>query len=279
MLVLLARTRNSKAGILLTVLGVLILFAFLVLGLVSVAGSIILMVNGTGPVIDFLGTGWGVLTGLVIAVVIIWIGVIFLMRAAPQAAPHRAQVGAALSGLGPEEAPASSPTDPEEVERLNTRLDELEQENERLRREAVEDDRGVAHFGSAVLPETQEDQSRKEYANRYLLTLALKDVREEARLFLSAKPTYARAEEWAKRAFELIQKSLGDDKAKYFDDVLRLGWHDEDPYSPPNPDAPNEEDALQRAVEVLDRLIGLVTSSNCPKLKDHFDGRKWVSGL
>jgi hypothetical protein len=84
LLAILARARGSKGGLVLVVLGVLILFAFLVFALVSVAGNVILMVTGSGPVVDFLDTGWGVLIGLIVAVVVILLGVAFLVRATPQ---------------------------------------------------------------------------------------------------------------------------------------------------------------------------------------------------
>ena len=60
------------------------LVRLLVFGLVSVAGNIILMFAGNGPVLEFLGTGRGVLIGLAIAVFMILLGVAFLTHVAPQ---------------------------------------------------------------------------------------------------------------------------------------------------------------------------------------------------
>ena len=130
LLVLLARARGSTGGILLIIVGVLILVAFLVFAVVSVAGNVILMVTGTGPVVDFLGTGWGVLIGLVVAVVIILLGIAFLTRATPQ--PATTPSGSHSGTNTPTTPPA---TDPEEVEQLRTRLGEVEQERDELRTE------------------------------------------------------------------------------------------------------------------------------------------------
>jgi low affinity Fe/Cu permease len=91
LLAILARARSSKGGLVLVILGVLILFAFLVFALVSVAGNVILMVTGSGPVVDFLDTGWGVLIGLAIAVIVILLGVAFLVRATPQPITEESQ--------------------------------------------------------------------------------------------------------------------------------------------------------------------------------------------
>lgn len=59
-----------------------------------------------------------------------------------------------------------SEEDSGELQKLRTRLRETEQEVNRLRREAVEDDQGVAHFGLAVLPETEEERRRKKHAKQ-----------------------------------------------------------------------------------------------------------------
>jgi hypothetical protein len=56
LLVFLARARGSKGGTLLIVVGVFVLLAFLVFGLVSAAGNAVLMMTGVGPVVEFLGT-------------------------------------------------------------------------------------------------------------------------------------------------------------------------------------------------------------------------------
>jgi hypothetical protein len=123
LLILLARARASTGGILLVVVGVLILFAFLVFALVSVAGNVVLVLAGTGPVIDFLGTGYGVLVGLAIAVIMILLGVAFLTRAT-------------LIPLSRLRLPSSlEPRErrDRELEQLGKRLRRVEQERNELR--------------------------------------------------------------------------------------------------------------------------------------------------
>jgi Tfp pilus assembly protein PilX len=124
LLKLLAKARGSKGGALLIVVGVLVLFAFLVFALVSMAGDIILMITGRGPVIDFLGTGYGVLIGLAVAVVMILLGVAFLNHATPQ--PN--QTVTVNQRVGPTQAERNR-----EVEQLQERLRRAEQERDQLR--------------------------------------------------------------------------------------------------------------------------------------------------
>jgi hypothetical protein len=124
LLILLARARASTGGILLVVVGVFILFAFLVFALVSVAGNVVLVLAGTGPVIDFLGTGYGVLVGLAIAVIMILLGVAFLTRATPQ--PTQSVTVTQQSGTPRAERDR-------ELEQLGKRLRRVEQERNELR--------------------------------------------------------------------------------------------------------------------------------------------------
>lgn len=108
----------------LTIVGVFGLFATLIIGLASVAGDALLMMAGVGPVIDYLGTGQGVLAGFAVSVFMILLGVGFLTRAAPQATAS----ATVIQGMG-----ASQAERDRELESLQKRLRKAEQENKRLR--------------------------------------------------------------------------------------------------------------------------------------------------
>lgn len=124
MLALLARARGSKWGALLLVVGVFALLATLVFGLVSVAGDAILMVTGVGPVIQFLGTGTGVLVGFGVSVFVILLGVAFLVYTTPQ--PTQSVSVIQQSGTSQAERDR-------ELERLGKKLRRTEQELDRYR--------------------------------------------------------------------------------------------------------------------------------------------------
>jgi hypothetical protein len=124
LLAFLARARGSKGGTLLIVVGVLILFGFLVFGLVSVAGNAVLMMTGAGPVMEFLGTGPGVLAGFAGSVFIILLGVAFLTCATPQATASATVIQESSTGQAERNR---------ELEQLNKKLRRVEQERDRLR--------------------------------------------------------------------------------------------------------------------------------------------------
>jgi hypothetical protein len=119
----LERARGSKGGVLLTIVGVFLLFFTLVVGFVSMAGDALLVMTGTAPVIDFLGTGQGVLVGFAVAVFITLLGVAFLVRATPQ--PTQSVSVIQHSGTSQVERDR-------EVERLRKRLGKTEQDRDRL---------------------------------------------------------------------------------------------------------------------------------------------------
>lgn len=123
LLALLARARGSKGGTTLIIVGVLFLLVFLVFSLVSVAGNAVFMMTGAGPAMEFLGTGPGILTGFVVAVVLILLGVAFLTHATPQP-----QSGAVIQQTGTAQAESNR-----EVVQLRKRLHRAEQERDRLR--------------------------------------------------------------------------------------------------------------------------------------------------
>jgi hypothetical protein len=124
LLAFLARARGSKFGVLLTFVGVILLFATLVFGLVSVAGNAILAMTGLGWVIEHLETGQGVLAGFVVSVFITLLGVAFLVRATPQPT----QTVTVNQRLGATQAEKNR-----EVEQLEKRLRKTEQERDRYR--------------------------------------------------------------------------------------------------------------------------------------------------
>jgi hypothetical protein len=123
LLAFLARARGSRGGTLLIIVGVLILFVFLVFGLVSVAGDVAFMLTGAGPVMQFVATGPGILTGFAVAVVVILLGVAFLTHATPQSTSstvHR------VSGTSQAERER-------ELEQLQKSFRRIQQERDRLR--------------------------------------------------------------------------------------------------------------------------------------------------
>ncbi len=122
MVAFLARARGSKGGALLIFVGVVVLLAFLVFGLVSAVGNAVLLWTGAEPVMQFLGTGPGVLTGFLGAVFLILLGVAFLNRATPQVTASTT----AIQESGSAQAER-------ELDRLQKRLRRTEQERDELR--------------------------------------------------------------------------------------------------------------------------------------------------
>jgi hypothetical protein len=123
LLAFLARSRGSKGGTVLIVVGVVVLLAFLIFGLISTVGNIILTITGIGPVVEFLGTGRGVLAGFVVAVFIILLGVAFLRGATPQTQ--------SVSSI--QQSETTQAAKDREIERLQKRLNRTEQERDRYR--------------------------------------------------------------------------------------------------------------------------------------------------
>ncbi len=123
LLAVLARARESKGGILLVFVGVVVMLAFLVFGLVSVAGNAILIWTGAGPVMRFLATGPGVLTGFAVSVFITLLGVALLFRAGPQANASATVI---------QQTGGSQTEKDRELERVRAWARKTEKENKRL---------------------------------------------------------------------------------------------------------------------------------------------------
>jgi|SRR5215213_6469637 len=123
LLTFLAKARASRGGVVLTIVGVLVLFATLIFGLASVVGNAVLMTNSIGRVVEFLGTGPGVLVGFATSVILILLGVAFLMRATPQT-----QSVALIQKAGTTQAVRDR-----EVALLQEKLHKAEQERDRYR--------------------------------------------------------------------------------------------------------------------------------------------------
>ncbi len=149
MLILLAKARGSRDGTLLVVVGVLILFAFLVLGLVSAASDVATMVTGIGPVIEFLGTGLGVLVAVVVAALMVLMGVAFMIHATPQPEPG----SAGSQSTTPTGADSRQTQD---LERLRGQVEQLEANKDALNKELASRDDAGKNWGGTI---TQEDSS------------------------------------------------------------------------------------------------------------------------
>lgn len=99
---LLSAAERSKWGLLCVIVGSVLLCGILILGLVSTAGNVILVATGTKPVLEFLGSGLGILITAVVA--------IFLVRGVPckrppyfahrQTAPCHHPIFAVLTRMG-----------------------------------------------------------------------------------------------------------------------------------------------------------------------------------
>jgi hypothetical protein len=122
LLAFLARARGSRGGTLLIIMGVVVLFAFLIFELVAVAGNAVLMITQAGPVMEFLATGPGVLAGFAVSVFIILLGVAFLNRATP----HPTSSVSVIQQTG-----TSQTEKDREVELLQKKLSRAEQERDR----------------------------------------------------------------------------------------------------------------------------------------------------
>lgn len=107
-----------------TIMGVFLLFATLIVGLASMAGNALLVMTGIGPVMQFLGTGPGVLVGFAVAVVFILLGVAFLNSATPQATASATII---------QETGASQAQRDREIEKLTVKLRRAEKELSRYR--------------------------------------------------------------------------------------------------------------------------------------------------
>lgn len=189
---------------------------------------------------------------------------------------------------------ASLEEDSSEIEDLRTRLEEVEQENNRLRREAIEDDQGVAHFRAGAVAETltparanqieaEKQELRTEierltaenerlgyWDNRQMLHAALKDFYGDS-FELQNEDYYEddEVEQWESRTSQLIEEALDQEWVDRFltnDDRLshtaasaspRLAW-------------------LQYRRAQLDILIQVVNSLSPLEIRPDFDGRKWV---
>ncbi len=132
--------------------GTFALLGFLVYGLASVVGTIASAVSGVESIVEFLGSGLGVLIGLVVAVFLVLLGVILIVHSASQSGP---EVNTNTSGVGlptiEQEPPerAQVPTQSiEQDDQLKARLEECERENRRLTRQLASQKSGLS--GGAV---------------------------------------------------------------------------------------------------------------------------------
>jgi hypothetical protein len=146
LLILLAKARGARGGTLLVVVGVLIVFAFLVLGLVSAASDVATMVTGIGPVIVFLGTGLGVLVAVGVAALMVLMGVAFMIHATPQPEP-----GSAGSQSATPTGADSRQT--QELERLRGQVEQLEADKDALKKELASRDDAGKSWGGTIMQE------------------------------------------------------------------------------------------------------------------------------
>lgn len=247
LLIFLARARGSKGGLLFLALGVLILFAFLVFGVVSVVGDIIFLVTGTGPIIDFLGTGWGVLIGLVVAVIIILLGLAFLIRATPQSAST--SDGSQSSSPSDASTPVTQPqTTPEEIEHFRTKLSEVEQERDSLKKTV----------------EQQQERLCRYDGDRDMLKDLLTEARSKGGRLRENNPTWEAADEWASTVSDLIKDAFGKTPVKAFmddkDDRLAADRH-----------ASREQNWIDNRLNQLDKLKQQLEHRNGVPFRTGFD--------
>jgi TolA-binding protein len=218
---LLSAAQRSKWGVLFIVVGALILFTLLVSGFVSVAGNTILMMTGAGPVIDFLGSGWGVLVTAVVSIILVFVGIGFLWFLKP----HSVQ---ATSGVESEAPLASPSTDPEDVEQLKSHLTDTkreltkaQQQIHRLQeeKEQLQDRlREAEQTPDEVRAENQRlrEKLAKRDADRTAFRGMLIAAHSEGASLRESKPNETDAREWASRVSGLIEAALGDWQVRRF---------------------------------------------------------------
>jgi hypothetical protein len=266
---LLSAAQRSKWGVLFIVVGALILFTLLVSGFVSVAGNATLMMTGAGPVIDFLGSGWGVLVIAVVSIILVFvgIGILWFLK------PHSVH---ATSGVESEAPLASPPTDPEDVEQLKSRLADTkreltkaQQQIQRLQeeREQLQDTlREAEQAPDEMRAEIQRlrEKVAKRDADRTAFKGMLIAAHSEGASLRESKPNETDAREWASRVSALIEAALGDWQVKQF-------WSDESIPAPHDLDATSEQNWMYYRLTRLQVLIRhLESPANFP-IKPGFD--------
>jgi|GEM_PF-6995828 hypothetical protein len=101
-------------------------------------------------------------------------------------------------------------------------------------------------------------------ANRFLLALALKELRKEGKLLHDGNPSSGEVVDWGIRVGRLLEASLDPYFAKWFDRDA----------------GPSEHKSgfdVGAGVKMLDQTIENVVSRRPPKLHPDFNGWDWVS--
>ena len=107
------------------------------------------------------------------------------------------------------------------------------------------------------------------HANRVLLKYALEEAQEEGNLLRKGEPTKAAVERWESRTRALIEAALGEGHTNHF-----LSDDGAFPLATPNPTGAQYQ--LDRRLQRLEWLLGIVDSLSPIQLRPEFNGREWT---
>lgn len=107
------------------------------------------------------------------------------------------------------------------------------------------------------------------HANRVLLKYALEEAQEEGNLLRKGEPTKAAVERWESRTRALIEAALGEGHTNHF-----LSDDGAFPLATPNPTGAQYQ--LDRRLQRLEWLLGIVDSLTSIQLRPEFNGREWT---